>query len=95
MALNLRGDEEEFYKSILHPTDVILVRGVEGVEAMEVDKDDLEEAETVASFAEKAGVFDKAPAAESTPPVETTPQQASEPFISQTIFDKLVADVAE
>ena len=64
VILNLRQDEEEFYKTILHPSDVILARGVEGVDAMEVDKDDLEEAEALASFAEKDGVFDKALATE-------------------------------
>ena len=48
---------------------------------MEVDKEDLEEAEAVTSFAEKTRVFDKAPAAESTPPTEKAPPQASEPSI--------------
>ena len=97
MVLNQRLDEEEFYKTILHPTDDILARGVEGVDAIEVDKDDLEEAEAATSFAEKTGVFDKALAAESTAPApaETTPPQALEPSISKAIFDKLVADVVE
>ena len=95
VVLNLRQDEEEFYKTILHPIDVILTRGVEGVDAIEVDNDDLEEAEATTSFVEKAGVFDKAPAAESTPSVEIAPSQALEPSISKATFDKLVADMAE
>ena len=66
MVLNPRQDEKEFYKTILHPTDVILARSVESVNPMEVDKDDLEEAEAAASFTEKARVFDKVSAAEST-----------------------------
>ena len=42
-VLNLRQEEVEFYNTIAPPTDVILRRG-EGVDVMEVDKDDLEEA---------------------------------------------------
>ena len=81
MVLNSRPDKEEFYKIILYPTDGILARGVEGAKAMEVDKEDLEEVEVTASFAEKTGVFDKAPAVESTPRTETASSQASKPFI--------------
>ena len=95
VVLNPRQDKEEFYNTILHHTDFILARGVEGIDAMEVNKDDLEEAKVATSFAKKAGVFDKAPAAESTPPIETTPPQASEPSISKDIFDKLVADMTK
>ena len=71
VVLNLRQDEEEFYKKILHPTNVIVASGVEGVNAIEVEKDDLEEAEAIVSFVEKARVFTSAP------PTETTPPQAS------------------
>ena len=97
MILNPRLDEEEFNKTILHPTNDILATGVDGVDAMEVDMDDLEEAEVAASFAEKIRVFDKVLAAESTPPApaEIEPLQASKPSISKATFDKLVADVAE
>ena len=48
---------------------------------MEVDKEDLEEAEAAVSFIEKTGVFDKALTVESTPPVEKAPSQALEPSI--------------
>ena len=58
-VLNPRQEEVEFYSTSVPPTDVILRRG-EGVDIMEVDKDDLEEAEDAVSFAENAGVFDKA-----------------------------------
>ena len=73
VVLNPRQDDEEFYKTILHPTDAIIVRGVEGVNAIKVDNDDLKEAEATTIFAEKARVFDKAPTAELAPPTETTP----------------------
>ena len=95
VVLNPRQNEKEFYKTILHPTNVILTRGVEGVHAIKVDKDELEEFEVAASFVEKVGVFDKAPAAESAPHAETTPPQTSEPSISKATFDKLVADIVE
>ena len=87
VVLNSRHDGEEFYTKILHPKDVILASGVEGVDAMEVDKDDLEEAEAAASFAEKVGVFISAP------PIEIAPPQASKPSISKATFDKLVVEV--
>ena len=63
-VLNLRQEEVEFCSTIVTPTYVILCMG-EGVDVMEVDKDNLEEAETVASFPEQARVFDKEPDAES------------------------------
>ena len=96
VVLNQRPNEVEFYNTILHSTHDILVRDVDNEDAqMEVDKEDLEEAETAASFAEKIGVFDKAPAAESTPPADKAPPQALEPSIPQASWDKLVADMAE
>ena len=95
MVLNPRQDKEEFYKKIIHPTDVILARGVEDVDAMEVEKDGLEEAKAAVSFTEMVGVFDKAPATESVTAVETAPPQTSESSISKVTFDKLVADTAE
>ena len=95
VVLNSRHDKEEFYKTILLHTDDILVRGGKGAEAMEVDKEHLEEAETTASFAKKSGVFDKAPAAESTPPAEKEPLQASDSSISKATFDKLGVDLVE
>ena len=58
VVLCSRQDEEEFYKKIIHPTYVILARDVEGVDAIEVDKDDLEKAEALVTFVEKARVFD-------------------------------------
>ena len=66
-VLNPRQEEVEFYSPTVTPTDVILRRG-EDVDVMEVDKDDLDEAKATASFAEKAGFFDKAPDAEAHPP---------------------------
>ena len=84
MALDLKSDEEEFYKTILHCINDILSRGVGNEDAqMKVDKEDSEEAETVASFAKKTEVFDKALGAKSTPPAERAPPQASEPSIPQ------------
>ena len=84
VVLNPRPDEEEFYNTILHYTHDILDRGVDNEDAqMEVDKKYLEEAEAIASFAEKTRVFDKALPAESTPPTDKAPSQASEPSIPQ------------
>ena len=60
-----------------------------------MDKEDLEEAEATVSFAEKIGVFDKAPTAESTTPANKAPHQVLEPSISQANWDKIMADVAE
>ena len=65
------------------------------MDAMEVDKDDLEEAEAAANFVDKARAFDKERAAESVLPAETTPPQTSNASISTIIFDKLVENVAE
>ena len=56
---------------------------------MEVDKEDLEEAEAVVAFAEKTGVFNKAP------PTNKEPPQVLEPSIPQANWDKLVANVDE
>ena len=95
VVLNQRPDEEEFYKTIFHCTNDILSRGVEGAKAMEVDKQDLDEAEAATSFTKKIEVFDKAPAAECTPPTEKAPPQALEPSIPQASWDKLVVGVAE
>ena len=60
-----------------------------------MDKDDLEEAKAATDFVNKAGVFDKEPAAESTPLAETTALQTSYASISTITFDKLLIDVAE
>ena len=49
-VLNPKQEEVEFYNTIIPFTDVILRRG-EGVDVMEVDKDNLEEAATATSFA--------------------------------------------
>ena len=65
------------------------------MDAMEMDKDDLEEVEAAANFVENAGVFHKAPATKSAPPAEAIPPQTSDTSISKATFDKLVADVAE
>ena len=75
LVLNLRQEEVEFYNTIVTPTYVILRRG-EGVDVMEVDKDNLEKATAEASFVEQAGVFDKAPDTESPPLADRTiPQE--------------------
>ena len=58
---------------------------------MEVDK---QEAEAATTFAEKIGVFDKAPSKDTTPPTNKPPSQVSEPSIPQANWDRLVADVA-
>ena len=78
LVLNSRQEKVEFYSTIVPLKDVILHRG-EGVDVMEVDKDNLEEAEAATNFVEKARVFDKAPDTESSPPIERTPPQALEP----------------
>ena len=93
-VLNPKMEEVEFYNTIIPFTDVILRRG-EGVDVMEVDKDDLEEVEAATSFVEKAGVFDKALDIESPQSTERTPPQALEPSMPNATFDKLVSDVAE
>ena len=80
VVVNPRPDKEGFYNTILYCTNDILARGVDNEDAQkEVDKEDLEETESVVSFAEKTGVFDKAPATESTPQKKYL--QASEPSI--------------
>ena len=74
MVLNLRANEVAFYNTILHSTHVILARGIDEDDAqMEVDKEDLEEAEAAAAFVEKIGVFDKAPPADKAPPEVSKP----------------------
>ena len=50
-VLNQSQEDAEFYNTVVTPIDVILRRG-EDVSVMEVDKDNLEEATTTASFAE-------------------------------------------
>ena len=96
VVLNLRPNEVEFYNTILHSTHDILARGIDNEDAqMEVDKEDLEEAEAVMSFIEKIGDSDKTLASESTLPTDKASPQVSEPSIPQANWDKLVAGVAE
>ena len=61
---------------------------------MEVDEDNLEEAEVAVNFIEQAGVFDKAPDVESPTYRQNKPKRAN-PSMPNTIFDKLVSDVAQ
>ena len=94
-VLNPRQDEVESFDTIVHPADDILGTNIDGVDAMVVDKDDLEETEAATDYADKAGVFNKEPAAGSAPPAEITPLQTSDASISTITFDKLVVNVAE
>ena len=78
VVLNLRPTDVAFYNTILHSTHDILARIIDEDDAQkEVDKEDLEETEALAAFAEKTGVFDKAPPADKAPP------EVLEPFIPQ------------
>ena len=90
VVLNPRPSEVEFYNTILYSTHDILVKSTDDDDAqIEVDKEDLKEVEAATAFAEKNGIFDKAPPADKTPP------EVSQPSIPQGTWDKLVADVAE
>ena len=82
-----RPAEVEFFNTIMSSPHDILARVVDDDVAidMDVEKNDLEEAQNVAAFTEKERVFDKTPLANKVPKMA----------IPQSKWEKLVANVAK